>query len=61
MYKECLSEYIQSQIKTPEAPDHICSDNSSEFIGKSVRDCLERLGVKTLFIEPGSPWENGYI
>jgi putative transposase len=42
-------------------PDHICSDNGSEFTAKSVRDRLERLGIKTLFIEPGSPWENGYI
>ena len=42
-------------------PDHIRSDNGSEFTAKAVRHCLERLGVKTLFIEPGSPWENGYI
>ena len=27
---------------------------------KRVRDCIERIGAKTLFIEPGSPWENGY-
>ena len=42
-------------------PDYIRSDNGSEFIAKAVREWLERLGVKTLFIEPGSPWENGYI
>ncbi len=42
-------------------PDHIRSDNGSEFTAKSVREWLGRVGVKTLFIEPGSPWENGYI
>ena len=42
-------------------PDHMRSDNGSEFTAKIVRKWLNRLGVKTLFIEPGSPWENGYI
>ena len=42
------------------APEHIRSDNGPEFTAKVVRDWLERVGVKTLFIEPGSPWENGY-
>jgi putative transposase len=72
--RKCLSIHIQRQIKAPEVlyklselfitegiPDHIRSDNGSEFTCRSVRSWLERLGVKTLFIEPGSPWENGYI
>jgi transposase InsO family protein len=42
-------------------PKHIRSDNGPEFTAKAVRNWLERVGVKTLFIEPGSPWENGYI
>lgn len=42
-------------------PDHIRSDNGAEFTAKAVRGWLRRLGVKTLFIAPGSPWENGYI
>ncbi len=42
-------------------PDHIRSDNGSEFTAKRVREWLERIGVKTLYIEPGSPWENGYV
>ena len=42
-------------------PEHIRSDNGSEFTARAVRRWLNRLGVKTLFIEPGSPWENGYI
>ncbi len=41
-------------------PDHIRSDNGSEFTAKAVRDWLSRVGVETLYIEPGSPWENGY-
>ena len=42
-------------------PDYIRSENGPEFTANAVRDWLRRLGVKTLFIEPGSPWENGYI
>ena len=41
-------------------PDHIRSDNGPEFTANAVRDWLARVGVKTLFIAPGSPWENGY-
>lgn len=41
-------------------PDHIRSDNGAEFTAKAVRTWLARTGVKTLFIAPGSPWENGY-
>ena len=41
-------------------PDHIRSDNGSEFTANAVRDWLARVDVKTLFITPGSPWENGY-
>ena len=37
------------------------SDKESEFTAKRVREWLERVGVKTLSIEPGSPWENGYV
>ena len=43
-----------------EPPDHIRSDNGSEFTANAVRTWLGRIGVKTLFIEPGSPWENGF-
>ena len=41
-------------------PQHIRSDNGPEFVAKVVRTWLHELGVKTLYIEPGSPWENGY-
>ena len=42
-------------------PVHIRSDNGPEFTAKAVRHWLQRLGVQTLCIEPGSPWENGYV
>jgi transposase InsO family protein len=42
-------------------PRYIRSDNGPEFVAKAVREWLQRLDVGTLFIEPGSPWENGYI
>jgi putative transposase len=42
-------------------PDYLRSDNGSEFTATVVRDWLTKVGVKTLYIEPGSPWENGYI
>ena len=40
---------------------HIRSDNGSEFTANRVRSWLKTLAIKPLFIEPGSPWENGYI
>lgn len=42
-------------------PKYIRSDNGPEFIAKELRSWLKRLNVETLYIEPGSPWENGYI
>ncbi len=42
-------------------PEYIRSDNGPELTAKDLREWLNDLGVKTLFIEPGSPWENGYI
>ena len=41
-------------------PNHIRSDNGPEFIADALRQWLDRVGVETLYIEPGSPWENGY-
>ena len=42
-------------------PEHIRSDNGPEFTARAVREWLGRVGVKTAYIEPGSPWENGYV
>ena len=73
--RECLAIEVKRQFKAEDVidqlfeiiilrgviPEHIRSDNGTEFTAKAVRNWLGRLGVKTLFIEPGSPWENGYI
>ena len=72
--RECLATLVERKIKTADVidqlfnlfvfrgiPEHIRSDNGPEFTARAVRRWLSRLGVKTLFIEPGSPWENGYI
>ena len=71
--RECLAIRVARRIRSDDvihtltelfvingAPEHIRSDNGPEFTSKMVRGWLERVGVKTLFIEPGSPWENGY-
>ncbi|MFC1919612.1 IS3 family transposase [Chloroflexota bacterium] len=72
--RECLNVKVDRKIRSQDVidelfnlfvfrgiPEHIRSDNGPEFTAKAVRSWLNKLGVKTLFIEPGSPWENGYI
>jgi putative transposase len=72
--RECLAIRVSRKISSQDVidelfklfifrgiPEHIRSDNGPEFTAKAVRHWLSRLGVKTLFIEPGSPWGNGYI
>ena len=72
--RECLAILVAGQINSNDVIDQLFhlfvfrgipaytrSDNGSEFTAKTVRDWLTHLGVKTLFIEPGSPWENGYV
>lgn len=71
--RECLAIHVQRKLKHDDVlavltdlftqngpPEHIRSDNGSEFTAIAVREWLERVNVKTLFITPGSPWENGY-
>jgi putative transposase len=43
------------------APEYIRSDNGSEFIESNLREWLAAEGIKTLYIDPGSPWQNGFI
>lgn len=43
------------------APEHVRSDNGPEFVAKAVREWIASVGAKTAYIEPGSPWENGYV
>jgi len=54
-------EVLSTLFITVGIPEHIRSDNGPELTAKALRQWLSDLGVKTLFIEPGSPWENGYI
>lgn len=72
--RECLAILIDRRITSQDVidklfqlfvfrgvPEHIRSDNGPEFTARVIRTWLNRLGVSTLFIERGSPWENGYI
>ena len=54
-------ETLAGLFVTHGVPAHIRSDNGPEFTATLVRLWLEALDVETLFIEPGSPWENGYV
>jgi putative transposase len=72
--RECLAILVRRHIRSQDVieqlldlflfrsiPENIRSDNGPEFTAKAVRRWLNHLGVRTLFIEPGSPWENGYV
>ncbi len=56
-----MLERLSWLMATRGVPTHIRSDNGPEMTAKAVREWLRRVGVKTLYIEPGSPWENGYV
>ena len=58
---ERVLERLWELFETRGVPAYIRADNGPEFTAKIVRQWLPRVGVKTLFIEPGSPWENGYV
>jgi putative transposase len=60
MTSEDVLERLTLLFITRGVPDYIRSDNGAEFTSQAVRQWLAKVGVKTLFIEPGSPWENGY-
>jgi putative transposase len=53
-------EVLRKIIAVRGAPENIRSDNGGEFIAKVVRDYLQASGARTLYIEPGAPWENAY-
>ena len=72
--RECLAILVDRNISSQDVtdqlfnlfvfrgiPEYIRSDNGPEFTAKAIRGWLSHLGVTTLFIEPGNPWENGYI
>jgi putative transposase len=72
--RECLALEVDRGITSEKAidvladlfrirgvPKHIRCDNGPEFIAKALRRWLAQAGVETLYVEPGSPWENGYV
>jgi transposase InsO family protein len=72
--RECLAIRVARKLKATDVidvlsdlfilrgvPAHIRSDNGPEFVAKGVQDWIRAVGAKTAYIEPGSPWENGYV
>ncbi|WP_145975780.1 IS3 family transposase [Ruegeria atlantica] len=71
--RECLTIRVKRKLNSTDvidvltdlfilrgAPSFIRSDNGPEFVAQAVRDWIAAVGAKTAYIEPGSPWENGY-
>jgi putative transposase len=71
--RECLAIHVRRRINSANLidvladamiehgiPQYVRSDNGPEFVAKELRKWLARTGAATLYIEPGSPWENGY-
>ena len=58
---EDVLDRLEALFVSRGTPEFIRSDNGAEFTAKAVREWLARVNVQTLFIAPGSPWENGYI
>ena len=71
---QCLAIRVERQIKSGQVlatlsqammayglPEHIRSDNGTEFTAGKIQRWLHENQIKTLYIEPGSPWPNGYI
>ena len=56
-----IIEILEWLFLTPGVPKYIRSDNGPEFVSRAICQRLETSGCQTLFITPGSPWENGYI
>ncbi len=53
--------WLQAAIAKHGAPEYLRSDNGSEFIAKIVQRWLQENGIKTIYIEPGSPWQNRFV
>jgi transposase InsO family protein len=72
--RECLAIRVARRLKAIDVidvlsglfilrgiPSHIRSDNGPEFVAEAVQQWIRAVGIKTTYIERGSPWENGYI
>lgn len=60
MTSKSVVRVLAELVQTHGEPGAIRSDNGSEFIAAAVRAWLSAAGIETLYIEPGSPWQNGY-
>jgi putative transposase len=72
--RECLATHVAWSIRAVDVlgvledamhkhgvPQHVRSDNGPEFVAYAIQDWMKEHQIKTLYIKPGSPWENGYI
>jgi transposase InsO family protein len=72
--RECLDIRVKRKLNSTDVidaltdlfilrgvPKYIRSDSGPEFIAEAVRNWIHAVGAKTAYIEPGSPWENGYV
>ena len=72
--RECLSIRVKRKLSSIDVidalsdlfilrgvPDYIRSDNGPEFVAEAVQTWIRAVGARTAYIEPGSPWENGYV
>jgi len=71
---ECLAIRVSRRLKSIDVidalsdlfilrgvPGHVRSDNGPEFVARAVQEWIAAVGAKTAYIQPGSPWENGYV
>ena len=58
---EDVLHWLQKAVEQHGAPEYLRSDNGSEFIAKIVQRWLAEQQIKTIYIEPGSPWQNGFV
>ncbi len=72
--RQCVAIRVERQIRTEQVlatlrqamatygiPERIRSDNGTEFVAQKIQAWLRDNRIKTLYIDPGSPWQNGYI
>ncbi len=72
--RQCVAIRVERQIRfeqvlatlgqamtTDGIPQHIRSDNGSKIIAQKIQHWLRENQIKTLYVDPGSPWRNGYI
>ena len=58
---EDVLEWLHKAIQAHDAPECLCSDTGSEFIADIVQRWLAEQRIRTIYIDPGSPWQNGFV